>query len=480
MKVLKEQAQVLIDTVFWGHLTTRANLRLRIYFFLTLFIIGIVYWVGFFSSGSLLLNTNDWVKEDAYLNTLRFAQINNEMPWQWSEPFYHNTDKFLANPEIVLTPDIIFLRWVPNGVFIMIHVIIFYMAGFYGSFLLAKKINVRFVSFFFFWLLFNFNGYVTAQIAVGHFQWVGYFLIPFFFIFLFKFAEKTLEAPLFDKTSVFGMALLLGILFLNGSIHIAIICAVFLMVALLFRWTMYPNVITSLLVGFMFGINRLLPAAVWFPPKDVIGQGYPTIGSLLDAFTALRLYNYSIQEFGVWNWWEYDFYIGFVAFIIFCISVFIALKRHESPFQAHLLKAGGVFILLSLGNIYNIFNMLHLPFVGIERAPSRFIVMPFILFLIISMTGIDELINSYGAWVKTLVVSALPFAIGELFFHFEFWRVQYIEHSLQNIKNPVILLVPCSNQAYINTVYISWIVSFAALSLVLLFFYFKRLHASQA
>jgi hypothetical protein len=469
--MLIEQLQSLLNTVLLGYPKARNHLRLRTYFLLTLFIIGVIYWVGFFGSGNLLLNTNDWIKEDAYLNTLRFAQINKLLPWQWSEPFYHNTDKFLANPEIVLTPDIIFLRWVSNGVFIIFHTVLFYTVGFLGSLLLAKKFNARFASFFFFWLLFNFNGHLSAQIAVGHFQWTGYFLIPFFFIFLFKFRENPQDKPSFNAKPVFGMSLLFGILFLNGSVHIAIICIMFLITALLFKWTMYPNIVTSIFIGFMLGLNRLLPAAFWFPSKGTFGQGYPTISSLLDAFTALRLYDFSgLQEFREWNWWEYDFYIGFVAFIIFVISIAVVFKRRTSPLQSHLLKTATVFLLLSLGNIYNIINILHLPFIGIERVPSRFIVMPFILFLTVSMTGIDELINSHENGVKTLAVIALPFVISELYFHYEFWRIQYIEYSVQNIEKPMLLLIPCSNQAYIMTVYVSWIASFVSLSLVLLFF----------
>ncbi len=465
-----EQKPSFLDAVFWEYPSTKTHARIQAYFFSTLFLVGIIYWIGFFNSGKVSLNAFDWVKEDAYLNTLRLAQTSNVIPWQWSEPYYHNTDKFLANPEVVLTPDILFLRWVSNSVFIIMHVVLFYVAGFWGSFLLAKKLNVRFVSFFFFWLIFNYNGHISAQIAIGHFQWTGYFLIPFFFIFLLQFVEKSQDAPTFNKTAVLRMALLFGILFLNGSVHLAIICSMFLITALLFRWAMYQNVITSIFIGSLLGLNRLLPAALWFPPKDSIGQGYPTFNSLLDGFTAFRLYNFSgLQEYHIWGWWEYDFYIGFIMFIIFAVSVVVVFRQHKAPFQPYLLKTAGVFVLLALGNVYNIINILHLPLVGIERAPSRFIVMPFVLFSIISMAGINEFTNLWGKWAKIIVTSALPFAIGELYFHFAFWRVQYIESSFRNVEKPMLSLIPCSNQIYITTVYASWIASLIALILVIVF-----------
>lgn len=76
---------------------------------------------------------------------------------------------------------------------------------------------------------------------------------------------------------------------------------------------MYPNIILSIFIGFTLGLNRLLPAALWFPSKDIFGQGYPTVIYLFDAFTALRAYSFTdFREYRVWGWWEYDFYIGFV------------------------------------------------------------------------------------------------------------------------------------------------------------------------
>jgi hypothetical protein len=477
--MMTERKPSLLGAIIWEHPITKIHARIRIYFFATLFLVGIIYWIGFFNSGALSLNAYDWVKEDAYLNTLRFAEINNVIPWLWSEPFYHNTDKFLANPEIVLTPDIFILQLVPNSVFIIMHVVSFYAAGFWGSFLLAKELNAKFVSFFFFWLVFNFNGHISAQIAIGHFQWTGYFLIPFFFVLLLRLSENAQNVPAFDSTFVFRMALLLGILFLNGSVHLAIICSMFLITVLLFKWTMYRNIIAAIFMGFLLGLNRLLPAALWFPSKNGIGQGYPSFNSLLDAFTALRLYNFSgLQEYGIWGWWEYNIYIGFMIFIIFLISAAVAIRQNKIPFQPYLLKTAGVFLLLSLGNVYNIINILHLPFMGVERVPSRFIVMPFVLISIISMAGLNEFVKLWGKQAKILIAVALPFAIGELYFHFSFWRIQYLELSFQNVEKPILSLISCSDQMYIITVCASWVISSITVVLVIAFLY-QKLYVSR-
>ena len=109
---------------------------------LVLFFFGALYWVVFLGAGNFFFGFGDWVKEDAYLNTLRFSIENAELPWLWNEVFYHSSNKFLANPEIVLTPDIFLLKWISNSWFVIIHIILFYALGFWGTVLLAREMTV--------------------------------------------------------------------------------------------------------------------------------------------------------------------------------------------------------------------------------------------------------------------------------------------------------------------------------------------------
>lgn len=461
-----EKIQSFLDHVFWGYPKTRSHSQVQLAFFIILFFIGVIYWIFFFDLGNLSLTAYDWIKEDAYLNTLRLAQTSSVIPWQWGDRFFHGVNRFLLIPEVVLTPDVILLRWVSNNIFIIFHTILFYSAGFFGSLIIVRKLNARFVAFSIFWLLFNFNGYLISHLAVGHFEWTGYFLIPYFFIILFKFAEETQSSPFFNITPVLWMALLLGGLFLNGSFHIAIWCSIFMVIILLFRWAMFLNVFTSVFIGVMLGLGRLLPAALWFPKKSswILGSGYPTFGTLLDAFTSLRLHDFQgIQGVG---WWEYDIHIGFVAFAILSISLAITLKRDKLPYQPHLFMAAVFFVFLSLGNTYSLIAQLPLPFANVERVSSRFIVIPFILFLITAMTGINELFRSWEKSTKALLLISLPFVTGELLSHSFYWRVTYIEQSFKDLTKPIISLVPCSDLSYITLVYASWTVSLISLIMV--------------
>jgi len=352
---------------------------------------------------------------------------------------------------------------------------LFYSAGFFGSLLISRKQKSSFIAFLLFWLVFNFNGYLTAHLAVGHFTWTGYFLLPFFFIILSRFVTDSQNAFSVDITSALAMAMLLGLLFLNGSFHIAVWCSMFMVIALLWRWAMFSNVVTSITIGILLGVGRLLPAVLFLPHDRGFISGYPSFGFVLDALTSLRMHNFveSGAGLGTLAWWEYDLYIGFIAFSILAIYFTLALKRSKLTHQLPLFAAASIILLLSLGNVYALVTTLPIPFAGIERVSSRFIVMPFMLFLITAMIGIDESFRSWPKNSKIVALIALPFIARDLVLHSFFWRVEFIEHSFQNIEIPetVISLAPISDQVYVLSVYVGWSISLISLLVVVALFF---------
>ena len=457
---------------------TRAQYRVRSSLFATLFLIGIVHWIGFFNSGDLSLLAYDWVLEGAFLDTLREAQTSGVIPWRWTDSFgsalevlvdTHDTRNFLTNPEIVLTPDIIFLRWIPNSIFIIIHVLLFYSVGFVGSILIARKLKASFVAFLFFWLVFNFNGYLTAHLAVGHLPWTGYYLLPFFFIILSRFVTDSKNGVSIAASSALAMGLLLGVLFLNGSFHFAVWCSMFMGIALVWRWSMFLNVIASVFVGVLLGLGRLLPAILAFPHAErPFRSGYPNFVTVIDAFTSLRGHDFVRVGgiFGDLGWWEYDIYVGFVAFMILAVCFAVAIKRGNLMCQLSLFAAAGVFMLLSLGNVHALIAKSQLPFANIDRVSSRFIVMPFILILITAMEGIDDLFRSWPKNSKLAALIGVPFVAYELVLHSLYWRVDRLESFFQPIIGPMLSLDYNPDYIYSLSVYAGWSVSIISMLFV--------------
>lgn len=447
--------------------------RIRTSFLFMLFLVGLVHWVAFFHSANL--TAYDWTKESAYLNTLRHAISTGTIPWRWSQAYYHGTESFLGIPETKLTPDILILPWVSNSTYVLIHVLLLYSVGFVACLRLAKHLQLTTLSLSLFWLLFNFNGYITAHLAVGHFQWTGYFLLPAFFLLVSQLLATLPRSSVGSKPVLF-MILLLGLLFLNGSLHIAVWCYMFMAVVAFWQPSLLKHVAVAFVGGGALGAARLLPAALSFGQSyQPFISGYPSPTILLTALTTLREHN-AAREGGIWGsmgWWEYDIFIGFFGVAVLAVGAFAATRSRILRSQTPILVAACVLLLLSLGNGYGLIAKAPIPFAGVERVSSRFVVLPFITLLVIGMIGVDELLRR-NPKRRILVLAAAPFMAFELALHSWTWRAARIEWAFPPDRHPPPLsVVQNQDLLYATSVLAGWTLSLCAL-LAVAWFYLRQ------
>jgi hypothetical protein len=130
-----------LEVILFETPLSKAYRRVRWLCVAAIYLVGIAHWIWFFNRGNLNLVGDDWVLQGAFLNTLRESQINGLIHLSRGDgmrPFYHKAH-FLANAEVVLTPDIIALRWLSNSSFVILHTIVFYSCGFISCTPIAKK-----------------------------------------------------------------------------------------------------------------------------------------------------------------------------------------------------------------------------------------------------------------------------------------------------------------------------------------------------
>lgn len=434
-----------------------------------LFVLGCLHWMVIFNNGNVSFTALDWVKESAYLDTLREAQLSNTLPWKWVDSYYQ-TEYFLGNPEIVLTPDIFLLRWLSNPTFALIHTILFYTIGFIGSLALARKLRATFLAFLTFWLLFNYNGYIVSHLAMGHFQWTGYFVLPLYFLFLIELAKTTKILNSKNKLYALAMALLLGVLFWNGSFHIAIWCLLFLFLTSLLTGNrkLLPNAFAIAFLGAILGIGRILPALFSFRGKELPHfSGYYNLTMLVDALTRLRSYTFNVGQLG---WWEYDMYIGFFGFalLVFTSMRFFFNRHRNLHVDVSILLAALIMALFSLAETYSLIIKLPIPFSDIERVPSRFIVLPFLVILIFAFAGTVDLSKYSPKHGRRFVLLAVPFIAYELLLHSLTWRIILLEKDNPQSIHPTLELIPAAtiDMVYKNSVIAGWIISITATMVV--------------
>jgi len=152
-----------------------------------LYLTGVVHWLLFFNLASAAFrgpsfSVEDWPKEYRYYSILQQAVRGDRVPFYVSRPIH--TRKFLALPEVSWSPQLLLLRFMPVGAFVVANTLLLYSAGFAGLLLIRRRYSLGLLPFAFLFAIFAFNGHVTAHLAVGHSMWVGYFLLPFVLLLL--------------------------------------------------------------------------------------------------------------------------------------------------------------------------------------------------------------------------------------------------------------------------------------------------------
>ena len=357
------------------------------------------------------------------------------------------------------------LRWVDPAAFVVGHTLLFYAAGFAGMMLLAKRFAAGLVAVSFFFVLFNLNGYVTSHLAVGHFQWTGYFLLPLYLSAILRLTESARLRAGADVAGALWAALLVGLLFANGSFHIAIWCLLFLLLAALFRWRLLASFALCALAAGFLAAWRWVPAAysLWGQQRE-FSSGYRSVSALIGALASPTAVAGGVP--GGTGWWEYDMHVGFAGLAVLVLASALLLRRRRQAPDGSILAAAGVMLVLSFGDVWSLVWRLPVPFAGVERAPSRFIVMPFLVWLIALLAGLDGRALPLSRLVKTALLLALPVTSYELALHVAQWRP--LLGGVPGMGVAYVSLLPAATvePAYALCVYVSWTVSALALLLV--------------
>lgn len=423
---------------------------------------GLIYWVIYFVKERPSFTGNDWLKEQVFSNLIRQSMQTLQLPWRMNVDFYHaGVFELMANPEVSLTPDVLLLGLLPNNSYFLVHWLLFFTLGFIGTVLLARKYGLSSLSFVFFVVLFNFNGFIGSHISEGHIQWAGYFLFPFFFYWLSGLGN---DAGNVQLQSALKIALLLGVMFLNGSFHMAIWCLMLMALTLVYRRDLWrPIGLVVLLVGLM-GSARLLPAAMYFPAKTDFVSGFPGISTLLDAFTLVYHPRNSVQResFGGLAWHEYSFYIGYIGFVFLLAGSYEYVKQRLRLVPVWWFPAVLMMFMFSMGDVYQIIPNSGIPFSTIERVASRFMVMPFCVMLLMAAVGFTHLEQRHRHYTRLVLLVSLFPMLGEIFQNARKWRIQSYESVVGVNQIPVVTIVESQDQFLRLIVGVSWSISLVA------------------
>jgi hypothetical protein len=401
---------------------------------LFLYLAGAGHWYRFLNRGDLAFNVGDWGKEHVYYSILQEALSEGRIPFHLSR-WAQYTNRFLANPEVNLSPQIALLPFMSIGSFILCNTLIMYTIGFIGCLLLRRRFQLSLLPFTLLLLVFNFNGHIVSHIAVGHYMWSGYFFLPLFMLLLFDLADGRVDSRTWLK-----LAFVLFAIILQGSFHIFNWCIIFLVLFALANREHIKTIAAAIGGAFLLSAFRIIPAAMTFGDRaHPWTAGFPSPRHMLEALTVIRPITYQAPSDVwpyPWRWPEYDTYIGVVGLLLL-LTLGVAMRFSKRPelermkFPALDLPLA-LMALLSLNYFYNIFAWL--PLFHSERVTSRFLIIPLLFVALLAAIRLEKLLLCNKSVKLRIILCAALLRMAFAFYdHSITWRLKKLQTLFSDV-----------------------------------------------
>lgn len=394
-----------------------------------LWLIVAVVWGSFLHWGKIPFDWQDWAEINAPRTAfLKDAVTQGVLPLHMpdSSALRGITDRFMALPDMLLSPQILLLRFMSVGTFFFINTLLSYTIGAFGLLWFRRKYSLSLASFTILFLLFNMNGHIQAHYSIGHTTWSAYFFFPWLAVMIFQWLEGDKSWRWVAKTS-----LILFIIYLQGGFHHFVWGLIFIGLLGLTSWEKFWPALKVLVSACMLSMVRILPSVLIFGIADneFLG-GYPTVWDLLLSMVTFK---YPSEAMGVrtmlcpLSWWEYDLYLGIIgtAFLVgFGIYAWVKNRREETGYPALLLPITGMTV-LSIGRVYRLIREIPIPLLSGERASIRLVILPIIFLLILAAIEFQSWLKKHQLnWSEQVTGLGLILLIGhDLWQHAKVWMV---------------------------------------------------------
>ncbi len=393
-----------------------------------LFLIGLLGWGLFLNFGNIPFNFHDWAEINApRLAFLKDAVMKNVLPLHMpdSSALRGVTDRYFALPDVIFSPQIILLKWLSVGKFILVHIWILYGIGFLGLLRIKKYYSLSLLNFSWIFFLFFFNGHLLSHISVGHCTWGGNFLFPWFIYLVILLLD--------DKQGwkwVAQMSFLLFFIFLQGSFHQYIWCIIFLGFLAISNFKTFWTIIKTGFFTVLISAFRIIPPAIQTNAfDDEFLGGYRTPVQLIRAFIKIispaDSLNPSVTG-ATLGWWEFDTYIGLIGMFFFLGGSLLWIIQHNRKAGfPQLICPLAVLSIFSIRGIYQFFRKIPIPIFSGERVSARFLILPVSFLIILAAVSWQQFALS-RKHSKTFSFASLIFLIGtiyQLWNNLNIWKV---------------------------------------------------------
>ena len=372
--------------------------KLQVFWLVILYAFGVYLWGVTFDWGRIPLDYFDW----ALINIPRIDFVRDALQMgtfplhMLDKSSLHDiSDRFFTLPDVVTTPQMILLLFLPIDRFVFIDIILHYTAGFLGLLWFYRRYNFSIYTFSWLFFLFNFNGYIYSHYTVGHFTWAAYFLFPLFFSLLIKFLEGEQ-----GWMWVASLSFLLFYMVLAGSQHHYVWLLLFLGVLIVTCWRRAKWLIAVIISSGLLSAVRLLPPVLQladYHKKAIFNAiyGYPSLAHLVELMIFIKLpvaYPGAYYTLNIYaeNYWDFNFYIGIIGFIFLVFFGVYKWLAQPSPRWKQFILPVLILTALSIETTYKIVRMTDIPLFASERATVRIISVPVVCCLLVGAILFQE------------------------------------------------------------------------------------------
>ncbi len=397
-----------------------------------LYLIGILLWGKFLNWGNIPFDFHDWSEINGpRLAFLQDAVQKGLLPLHMPDKSALSTitDRFMAIPDVILSPQVLLLRFMELGPFILVNLLLLYSLGYLGLLWFRRRFALSPVAFTILFLLFNFSGHITAHISVGHITWGGYFLFPWFVALVLDLIDGDDSWRWVTKIS-----LLMFFTYLQGSFHHFVWELLFLGLLALSARRLFLPALKAAVMAILLSMVRILPTLLLMGQFNTLYHGgYPTLFSLLQSLVTLYTPGQDLYESALIHPlgdWEFDLYTGAVgaAFLLY-FGVWCGLRNvgrdtGQRCYPQLLLPAAGL-VVLSIGQVYQWVSSLPISALAAERVSARFISLPFVLLMLFAAREFQHWLDAHprAGWPR-LAMLLLLFLLGhDLWQHLKLWQV---------------------------------------------------------
>ncbi len=414
-----------------------------------LFLLGLILWGYFLNFGTIPFDFHDWAEVNApRIAFLKDAVTTAQLPLHMPDASALRgvTDRFMALPDVILSPQILLLKWLSVGDFILIHTWLLFAAGFCGLLALKNRFGLSLYSFTWIFFLFNFNGHILSHYAVGHITWGGYFLFPWFILLVFQLLHGERSWRWAGS-----MAFLLFAIFLQGSFHQFVWLVIFLAILALTRLRTLLPILKAGIFACLLSAVRIIPPALQMGAfDDEFLGGFRTPLQLVKALIRIIPPAESLDSQvtgATLGWWEFDSYIGLAGLLFLAIFGlrWLLTRRKEFGYPA-LIAPLALLTLFAIRNFYGIVRLTRIPLFSGERVSARFLIVPLAFLILLSALALQDWLRNRRYALPALIFPSVGslLLLAELWSHIETWKVTaaakafpftYTDLSLKLVSN---------------------------------------------